>query len=295
MSTGSQPRSSTLASDSVSMGLQENSPHYIASPEGEGMGAVQATPFAALNQGGLPLPARVHSSNRFGLRPPPPSQSGQQNFLPLLDLPAVNVRLIESPTTAPENTPVPSTGASDRAVPQQNLPSIEEVLQRLPDLSSDVSSATTTTLADPGPLLDDEEVLLNSSPILLSSPTLNSRSSTPLSQHGVREHTDWQEDIEADLDRALARLANLARDDHEQDRSMSVEEHYTRRLDRAIERQRTRYTYLQRAKSTITTLLIHRAKLRSLLEAIASEVLHNNTEVVEIVAELIVELDHEDI
>lgn len=93
------------------------------------------------------------------------------------------------------------------------------------------------------------------------------------------------------LDRALARLANLARDDHEQDRSMSVEDHYTRRLDRAIERQRTRYTYLQRAKSTITILLIHRAKLRLLLEAIVSEVLHNNNEVVEIVAELLAEIE----
>ncbi|KAK0658965.1 hypothetical protein DIS24_g4324 [Lasiodiplodia hormozganensis] len=95
------------------------------------------------------------------------------------------------------------------------------------------------------------------------------------------------------LDRALARLANLARDDHEQNRSMSVEEHYTRRLDRAIERQRTRYTYLQRAKSTITTLLIHRAKLRSLLEAIAFEVLHNNKECVEIVAELLAGVEKE--
>ncbi|KAF4535103.1 uncharacterized protein LTHEOB_12792 [Lasiodiplodia theobromae] len=121
----------------------------------------------------------------------------------------------------------------------------------------------------------------------------NSRSSIPLSQHGVREHTGWQGNMVDNLDRALARLANLARDDHEQNRSMSVEEHYTRRLDRAIERQRTHYTYLQRAKSTITTLLIHRPKLRSLLEAIASEVLHNNKEVVEIVAELLAEMGKE--
>ncbi|KKY24229.1 hypothetical protein UCDDS831_g02561 [Diplodia seriata] len=256
-------------------------------PESERMSAVQAMPSAALAHGGLPMSARSHSSNRFGLRPPPPSQNGQQRFLPLLDLPAVNVRLTDSPTTAPENTPT----ASDRAISQQRLPSIAEVLQRLPELSNDVSSAA-TTLAEPG--MADEEVLLHSSPLAPSSPTFNGRSSTPLSQHGVREHTDWQEDVEADLDRALARLSNLARDDHEQDRAMSVEQHYTHRLDAAIERQRTRYTYLQEAKSTVTTLLLHRAKLRSLLEAIITEVIADKKEVVDMVAGVLAEMDVED-
>ncbi|KAL1639032.1 hypothetical protein SLS58_008361 [Diplodia intermedia] len=259
MSTGSQARSAVSFSDSAAMSRPGDSPYTITTPESERMSAVQAMPSAALAHGGLPMSARSHTSNRFGLRPPPPSQNGQQRFLPLLDLPAVNVRLTDSPTTAPENTPT----ASDRAISQQRLPSIAEVLQRLPELSNDV-------------------------------PTFNGRSSTPLSQHGVREHTDWQEDVEADLDRALARLSNLARDDHEQDRAMSVEQHYTHRLDAAIERQRTRYTYLQEAKSTVTTLLLHRAKLRSLLEAIITEVIADKKDVVDMVAGVLAEMDVED-
>ncbi|OJD32684.1 uncharacterized protein BKCO1_3700039 [Diplodia corticola] len=292
MSTGSQPRSSVSFSDSTAMSRPGGTPHTLPTPESERMTGIQTMPSAAITHGGLPISGRVHSSNRFGLRPPPPSQSGNHRFLPLLDLPAVNVRLIDSPITAPENTPAPSAGASDGAIPQERLPSIAEVLQRLPELSSDVSSAA-TTLAEPG-MLDEEEILVQSSPLAPSSPTFNGRSSTPLTQHGVREHTDWQEDVEADLDRALARLANLARDDHEQDTSSSVEQHYTRRLDAAIERQHTRYTYLQEAKSTITTLLLHRAKLRSLLEAIATEVAHDNKGVVDTVTTVLAEIDDDD-
>lgn len=46
----------------------------------------------------------------------------------------------------------------------------------------------------------------------------------------VREHSDWAHDIEADIQRNLARLANLAVDDNQTNPSQSSEQHYQRRL-----------------------------------------------------------------
>lgn len=103
--------------------------------DSEPMSGVQ---FSALNQGSLPLSVRMHRRNRFGLRPPPPTQRGSTNRFPRLDLSAVNVGLIGAPTLAPENTPAPSNAPSDRSRPGQGLPTIEEALERLPELSSDM-------------------------------------------------------------------------------------------------------------------------------------------------------------
>jgi hypothetical protein len=46
----------------------------------------------------------------------------------------------------------------------------------------------------------------------------------------VREHSDWAHDIESDVQRDLARLANLAVDDNQTDPTRSSEQHYQRRL-----------------------------------------------------------------
>lgn len=51
---------------------------------------------------------------------------------------------------------------------------------------------------------------------------------------GVLENTTWQETIEEDVARGLARLANLAEDDHKVDPSRSAGEHYNARLGRLL-------------------------------------------------------------
>lgn len=160
------------------------------------------------------------------------------------------------------------------------------------DVLISCSSSASTTLAEMA-APEYEDGFLHSSPVLPSSPTMMGRSSTPPSQRGVREHSDWQEDIEGELDRSLARLANLARDDHEQDPSLPTEGHYTRRLDAAIERQRVRYTYLQEAKSTITSLLLQNARMYSMLEFLGAEVIED-PQVASAVAQLLTEVDRED-
>lgn len=57
------------------------------------------------------------------------------------------------------------------------------------------------------------------------------------------------------------------------DPSLPTEQHYTRRLDAAIERQRVRYTYLQEATSTIASLLLQNARMYSMLESLGAEVI----------------------
>ncbi|GME40250.1 uncharacterized protein LTHEOB_2097 [Neofusicoccum parvum] len=125
---------------------------------------------------------------------------------------------------------------------------------------------------------------------LSSSPPAVDRTSTPLPHSGVREHSDWQEDIEGDLDRALARLANLARDEHEQDPSMSAEQHYGSRLDAAIWRQSMHYTVLRQAWSDRSTALIQRNELRNVLK----EVLQKKPDAEQKAAEVLNKLENEE-
>ncbi|OJD36521.1 uncharacterized protein BKCO1_1100081 [Diplodia corticola] len=61
-----------------------------------------------------------------------------QHFLPLLDLPAVNVRLIVPPN-AGQSVSNTVLDLWIHPIPQKRLPSIAEVLQRLPELASDDS------------------------------------------------------------------------------------------------------------------------------------------------------------
>lgn len=51
------------------------------------------------------------------------------------------------------------------------------------------------------------------------------------SRGGVREHSDWANDIVQDVDRDLTRLANLAVDDNKRDPTKSIESHYRFRLN----------------------------------------------------------------
>jgi hypothetical protein len=48
---------------------------------------------------------------------------------------------------------------------------------------------------------------------------------------GVREHSDWANDIVQDVGRDLTRLANLAVDDNKRDPTKSIESHYRFRLN----------------------------------------------------------------
>jgi hypothetical protein len=48
---------------------------------------------------------------------------------------------------------------------------------------------------------------------------------------GVREHSDWANDIVQDVGRDLTRLANLAVDDNKRDPTKSVQSHYRFRLN----------------------------------------------------------------
>ncbi|KAF1985445.1 hypothetical protein K402DRAFT_109429 [Aulographum hederae CBS 113979] len=51
---------------------------------------------------------------------------------------------------------------------------------------------------------------------------------------GVHEFHDWHDDIEGEFDRILARLENLAVDDHHRDASRSAAEHFNIRLARLL-------------------------------------------------------------
>jgi ribosomal protein L29 len=60
---------------------------------------------------------------------------------------------------------------------------------------------------------------------------------------GVREHSDWANDIEQDIERDLARLANLSVDDHQRDPSKSADEHYRNRLNLLLNDKGQRFLY----------------------------------------------------
>lgn len=53
----------------------------------------------------------------------------------------------------------------------------------------------------------------------------------PEPQGGVREHSDWAENIIQDLARGLIRLSNLAEDDEKREPSKNRRVHYTERLN----------------------------------------------------------------
>jgi hypothetical protein len=60
---------------------------------------------------------------------------------------------------------------------------------------------------------------------------------------GVREHTDWANDIVQDVGRDLTRLANLAVDDNKRDPSRTVDAHYRYRLNLLLNDKHQRIIY----------------------------------------------------
>jgi hypothetical protein len=57
---------------------------------------------------------------------------------------------------------------------------------------------------------------------------------TAAQRAGIYEFTDWAADIEADVQRDLARLSNLANDDFQRNPNLTAEEHYRSRLTRLV-------------------------------------------------------------
>lgn len=60
---------------------------------------------------------------------------------------------------------------------------------------------------------------------------------------GVREHSDWANDIVQDVGRDLTRLANLAVDDNKRDPTKTIHEHYKFRLDLLLNDKNQRIVY----------------------------------------------------
>jgi hypothetical protein len=60
---------------------------------------------------------------------------------------------------------------------------------------------------------------------------------------GVREHSDWANDIVQDVGRDLTRLANLAVDDNKRDPTKSVRDHYRFRLNLLLNDKNQRILY----------------------------------------------------
>lgn len=100
---------------------------------------IHQSPFAAFNQGTLPNRSRRHTrQDETNPRTPPPSQRRMGVDFPSVDLAAVNIGLIGSPTIAPVNTPNPSNTPSVYTPSDQTLPvpAISETLEHLPVFSS---------------------------------------------------------------------------------------------------------------------------------------------------------------
>ncbi|KAJ9648827.1 hypothetical protein H2199_000740 [Coniosporium tulheliwenetii] len=185
------------------------------------------------------------------------------------------------PTLVPENTPASNTPASHFRFSMLNLPSIDEALELLPPpvfLSSAYLDAGSSSVTSPRaarqhredflrprssctePIDEGEQGVISvaiGSPRFVSASTDESAGShetvhpgrvqppvAPIPvDGGVPEHNDWQEDIEQDVDRDLARLANLAEDDHHRDPSQDPEQHYRRRLTALLNGPSRKYVF----------------------------------------------------
>ncbi|QDS71774.1 hypothetical protein FKW77_009261 [Venturia effusa] len=160
-------------------------------------------------------------------------------------------QFFEGPTYVPENTPktsrhVPSdcsSPKSDRASLYPtvlNLPQLNEQLEVLPPpaasrFSSPPSSITGESIVSE-PLMMAPRKLYSGSAVKPSirSPLSMVEEQTPAPleiQGGVREHSDWAENILQDLSRGLSRLSNLAEDDEKRDPSKASRIHYKERLN----------------------------------------------------------------
>jgi len=165
------------------------------------------------------------------------------------------------PTLVPANTPATMTPPSYFRPKVLNLPSIEEAIELLPPALASIRAPTLSSPTSPVGNQGEHGVI----PITLGSPRTSTperfaamyassqraalpssmrSSSTPRPDFdGVREHTDWQDDIEQDVERDSARLSNLVEDDHQRDPTQSAEEHYRRRLTNLLNNQNRKYVF----------------------------------------------------
>jgi len=156
-------------------------------------------------------------------------------------------RFWEQDTMAPNNTPVSTTHLRPRT---HGLPSIEEVIQNLPEACSgpysrhsphsvDTTSETSETHSLHSSLHDEEDAR-STSPVTIRAPppTAVTCITTPETvgglNEGVFEFTDWEQEAEELMQTALARLAQLAVDKAKKDPSKTAEEHYRSKLNKIL-------------------------------------------------------------
>ena len=177
-------------------------------------------------------------------------------------------RFWEHDTIAPENTPASGSPTSHYRPQAINLPRIDESLDQLPPPASSQHSSTPASTSDSQRKSGKKvrfavpEVASNRTEIasagrcvqlgatkLPPSPLGIEGKRTPATPEnvrggiGVREHTDWHDDVESDMSRGLARLANLADDDHQSDPSKTAEEYYRARLDLLLNDRNLKFAF----------------------------------------------------
>ncbi|KAI9685239.1 MAG: hypothetical protein M1822_004612 [Bathelium mastoideum] len=185
----------------------------------------------------------LSSSNRFraesvsSLRGPPHNTPDTQSVWGAAsahapDLDDVDDRLataissgMGNPTLVPENTPRSSTPASHIRAVVNNLPSIDEKIEPLPPGRY---SVTSRSLEEERSELEQDDV-----PVILDEEhdkRYRRDMSAANAANGVREHSDWHDEVQAELRRNLIRLSNLADDDHAREPELTSNDHYRNRL-----------------------------------------------------------------
>lgn len=105
------------------------------------------------------------------------------------------------------------------------------------------------------PGLTPRRSALRSPPNNSGSPSPPSRKSGKIEKKepGIREYSDWANDIEADIQRDLARLANLAVDDHQSESETSALDHYHERLSRLLNHESLKFIYGEPEQSAMSS------------------------------------------
>lgn len=215
-------------------------------------------------------PSRFRADSLGSLCGPPQNTPAARSLVEdstSLNLDAVNEDLASKtaglafgePTLVPANTPATLTPPSYYRSQTLNLPGIEEAIELLPPALTSVGALTNSSPSSPdgdnqgehgiipitlgSPRSNTPKRLNGMYPSSQSSATMHSRSPLPPYVGGVREFTDWHDDIEQDVGRDLTRLCNLADDDHKRDPSQSAEQHYRRRLSNLLNSGRRKYVF----------------------------------------------------
>ena len=191
----------------------------------------------------------------------------------------------DHPLRVPENTPCHGTPNSHLRATFHNLPSIDEKLENLPPA---VTSPISCTSRSPRSSIAGEQgepfglisVALGSprgfvnanlsdkatigSLLAASRPDTTTPVHVPLTVEspaknldGVREHSDWHENIEGDLDRDFVRLANLANDDFQRDPSITAADHYHQRLLKLLSNSNRKYIITELGEAVTSTMAEH--------------------------------------